>query len=104
MDSYIQKECVIMPIISFLTPRWQKLTAEQTTYLRERSDIRFKDCYPIGWGRRFSILRIDGEHYGIDSAYGMHHLENLMLWLDRQRVVCTDYSVYLNQGMKELGL
>ena len=91
-------------IISFLSDQWQLLTKEQLDFLASRADLRFKRGYPIGWGRRFSILRIDDKHYALDSAYGLYHLENLLLWLDRQRVHLDDYSAYLNQGMKELGI
>ena len=93
-----------MPIIPFLSDHWQLLTKEQLDFLYPRADLRFRNGYTIGWGRRFSILLVDGDFYAINSAYGLYHLENLMSWLYQQQVILNDYSNYLNQGMKELNI
>jgi len=91
-------------IIPFLSGKWQKLTDEQLAFLTPRADIRFRQGACMGWGRRFSILIIGNDYYAINSAYGYHHLENLMGWLARQDMQVEDYTNYLNRGMLELGL
>lgn len=91
-------------IIPFLTSRWQKLTPEQLAFLTPRADLRFRQGYPLGWGRRFSLITLDNGTYALNSAYGLYHLEHLVEWLTWQAVTAADYSNYLNQGMKEIGL
>lgn len=91
-------------IIPFLTSKWTLLTDEQVNFLRPRADLRFRQGHWMGWGRRFSILLLEERYYGIDSAYGYHHLDHLVAWVGQQDVVADNLSNFLNQGMKELGL
>lgn len=91
-----------MPVIPFLSDKWKRLTWEEARYLADRADYGFKNGECIGWGRRFSIIYFRGEYYAVNSAYGMHHLEKLVGWL--QEISAQDYTNYLNIGMRKLGI